>query len=93
MCLQEPQVSREKGRPTGLAGNRWHGAGLGTCMRLLRFFKLSLNKSGIGGGHGNCPISVPGESHGHRSVAGYNPQSCKESDAHAAAAHTLAVFI
>ena len=53
MCLQEPQVSRGKGRTTGLAGARWQGAGLVTCLWLLLFFKLSLNKSGTGGGHGN----------------------------------------
>ena len=26
------------------------------------------------------PVFLPGESHGHRSLAGYNPQGCKESD-------------
>ena len=26
------------------------------------------------------PVLLPGESHGQRSLAGYNPQSCKESD-------------
>ena len=26
------------------------------------------------------PIFLPGESHGQRSLAGYNPQGCKESD-------------
>ena len=26
------------------------------------------------------PVTLPGESHGLRSLAGYNPQSCKKSD-------------
>ena len=26
------------------------------------------------------PIFLPGESHGQKSLAGYDPQSCKESD-------------
>ena len=34
-----------------------------------------------GGGHGNSnPVSLPGESHGQRSLAGYSPWGCKESD-------------
>ena len=32
-----------------------------------------------GGGHGN-PIFLPRESHGQKSLAGYNPQGCKELD-------------
>ena len=32
-----------------------------------------------GGGHGNS-IFFPGESHGQRSLAGYSPWGCKESD-------------
>ena len=32
-----------------------------------------------GGGHGNTPVFLPGESHGQR-LAGYSPQGCKESD-------------
>ena len=26
------------------------------------------------------PVLLPGESHGQRSLAGYSPQGCKESD-------------
>ena len=26
------------------------------------------------------PVFLPGESHGHRSLAGYSPWGCKESD-------------
>ena len=26
------------------------------------------------------PVFLPGESHGQRSLVGYSPQSCKESD-------------
>ena len=26
------------------------------------------------------PVSLPGESHGQKSLAGYSPQGCKESD-------------
>ena len=34
-----------------------------------------------GGRHGNpSPVFLPGEFHGQRSQAGYNPQICKESD-------------
>ena len=33
------------------------------------------------GGHGQpTPVFLPGESHGQRSLAGYSPQGCKESD-------------
>ena len=33
-----------------------------------------------GGGHGqSTSVSLPGESHGKRSLAGYNPQDHKES--------------
>ena len=28
----------------------------------------------------STPVFLPGESHGQRSLAGYNPQGCKESD-------------
>ena len=31
-----------------------------------------------GGGHSN--LLLPGESHGQRSLAGYSPWGCKESD-------------
>ena len=30
-------------------------------------------------GNGN-PVFLPGESHGQRSLVGYSPQGCKESD-------------
>ena len=34
-----------------------------------------------GGGHGNpSQVFLPGESHGQRSLAGYSPWGCKESD-------------
>ena len=33
-----------------------------------------------GGGHGNPPVFLPGESHGQRSLEGYTLWSCKESD-------------
>ena len=41
---------------------------------------LALGRS-PGGGHGN-PLQVffPGESHGQRSLVGYSPHVCKESD-------------
>ena len=35
------------------------------------------------------PVSLPGESHGQRSLAGYSPWSHKESDTTEATAHTL----
>ena len=28
----------------------------------------------------HTPVFLPGEHHGHRSLAGYSPQGCKESD-------------
>jgi len=28
------------------------------------------------------PVFLPGESHGQRSLVGYNPQCCKESNGH-----------
>ena len=33
-----------------------------------------------GGGHGNLPVFLPGESHGQKDLAGYSPRGCKESD-------------
>ena len=39
-----------------------------------------------GGGHGN-PL-LPGESHGQRSLAGYNPWGLRESDTTEATLHT-----
>ena len=33
-----------------------------------------------GGGHGNPLVFLPGESHGQRSLVGYRPWGCKESD-------------
>ena len=33
-----------------------------------------------GGGHGNTPVFLPGESHGQTSQAGYCPQGRKKSD-------------
>ena len=33
-----------------------------------------------GGGPGNPPIFLPGKSHGQRSLAGFSPEGCKESD-------------
>ena len=34
-----------------------------------------------GGGHGKTtPVFLPGESHGQRSLGGYSPYGCKESD-------------
>ena len=42
-----------------------------------------------GGGHGkNTPLFLFGESHGQRSLAGYSPYNCKESDMTEAAQHT-----
>ena len=29
---------------------------------------------------GKAPVFLPGESHGQRSLAGYSPRVCKESD-------------
>ena len=31
----------------------------------------------LGEGNGNSPVVLPGESHGQRSLAGYNPWRCK----------------
>ena len=31
-----------------------------------------------GGGQGNTPVFLPGESHGQRSLVGYSPWGCKE---------------
>ena len=36
--------------------------------------------SGVGNGN-LTPVFLPGESHGQRSLAGYSPRACKESDA------------
>ena len=33
-----------------------------------------------GGDQGNTSVFLPGESHGQRSLVGYSPQGCKESD-------------
>ena len=33
-----------------------------------------------GGGHGNPPVFLPGESHGQMGLAGYNPWGHNESD-------------
>ena len=33
-----------------------------------------------GGGSGDSPVFLPGESHGQRSLAGYSPRGWKESD-------------
>ena len=33
-----------------------------------------------GGGNGNLPFLLPGESHGQRSLVGYSPQCHKELD-------------
>ena len=33
-------------------------------------------------------VFLPGESHGHRSLEGYSPQGCKESDTTEATQHT-----
>ena len=35
------------------------------------------------------PVFLPGESHGQRSLAGYSPWGCKESDTTEATEHTL----
>ena len=49
-----------------------------------------------GGGHGNPPIFLPGESHGQRNLAGYSPSGRKESDTTEASErstqHILSVF-
>ena len=49
-----------------------------------------------GGGHGNPPIFLPGESHGQRNLAGYSPSGRKESDTTEATErstqHILSVF-
>ena len=41
----------------------------------------SIPRSGrsLGGGYDTTPIFLPGEFHGQRSMAGYSPQSHKES--------------
>ena len=40
----------------------------------------SIPGSGRSPGEGNTPVLLPGEFHGKRSLAGYSPQSHKESD-------------
>ena len=61
-------VSVEKNPPTGAGDIR----NLGLIPGLGR---------SPDGGHGNpLQYSLPGESHGQRSVAGYGSQGCKESD-------------
>ena len=35
------------------------------------------------------PVFLPGESHGQRSLEGYSPQGCKESDTIEATQHAL----
>ena len=50
------------------------------CRRQTQVLFLGLGRSS-GRGHGNpTPVFLPGESHGHRSVAGYSLWGCKESD-------------
>ena len=45
-----------------------------------------------GGGHGNStPVFLPGESHGQRRRAGYNPQGHKELDTTEVTAHRTKV--
>ena len=38
------------------------------------------------------PVFLPKESHGQRSLVGYNPQGCKESDMTKATQHTQAIY-
>ena len=40
----------------------------------------------------STPVSLPGESHGQRSLAGYNPQSCTESDTAEATEHACMYY-
>ena len=40
----------------------------------------------------STPVFLPGKFHGQRSLAGYSPWGCKESDMTEHACHTLAVF-
>ena len=41
----------------------------------------SIPGSGRSPGEGNgCPLFLPGELHGQRSLVGYSPWGCKESD-------------
>ena len=39
------------------------------------------------------PVSLPGESHGQRNLAGYTPWGCKESDMTEQLTHTHIFFI
>ena len=39
-----------------------------------------LGRSPGGGGWQPTPVVLPGESHGQRSLAGYSPRGCRESD-------------
>ena len=39
------------------------------------------------------PVFLPGESHGQRSMAGYSPWYCKESDMTEATQHTLGIYL
>ena len=41
---------------------------------------IPVSRRSPGGGHSNPPVFLPGESHGQRSLAGYSPWGCKESD-------------
>ena len=52
-----------------------------TCLQCWRLRFNPWSGRSPGGGHGNSkPVSLPGESHGQRSLAGYSPCGCKESD-------------
>ena len=39
------------------------------------------------------PVFLPGESHGQKSLAGYSPWGCKESDMTKAAQHAHVIYI
>ena len=40
----------------------------------------------------STPVLLPGESHGQRSLAGYSPYGCKESDMTEATWHTRRIY-
>jgi len=49
------------------------------CKR-LRFYPGLGRSPGEGNGNPVTPVSLPGESHGQRRLAGYSPRGCKESE-------------
>ena len=85
VCLFNTTESIFDGFPGGASGKN-HSANAGDVRDTGSISGLGRSP---GGGHGkNTPVFSFGESHGQRSLAGYSPQDCKESDMTEAAQHT-----